>query len=196
MKLLSIALVLAGCISAASATTIIASGGLDGFQFGYTTSLSSPIATPFTRTGESMATIAVGSIQGNLFSEFAPSDTSPPAFGDSGLLVGKWLGSASDNSSAADAFSGLQIWFRVTTVIGGQTYTGYFSDAGLLFPTNDGGVADDQTVASYNLDAISPISTGNWQIDSGNGRVTLVIPEPSTSLLGALGALCVLRRRR
>lgn len=196
MKSLFLSLVGIACVSSASATTIIAAGGLDGYQFGFTTTDVAAGFTPLTASGDSTTTIAVGSFQDNIFNLFAPDDTTPPSLGNSGALVGKWSGNASDNSSAADAFAGSQIWFRITTTIGGQTYTGYFSDAGILFPANDGGFDDTQTVASYNLDTISPNSTGNWTIDPVNQQVSLAIPEPSISLLGALGFLCLLRRKR
>lgn len=182
-------------VTGAGATTILASGGLDGRQFGYATSLNSLDFTVFTNSGQSMATIEVGSIESGLFSVFAPSDSTPISFG-AGIMAGRWLGDASTNDASADAFNGRQIWFSVTTTIGGQTYTGYFADSGLLFPQNDGGFSDDQSVASYNLDTISPMSTGDWSIDSANGRIVLIVPEPSAALLGAIGSLALLRRRR
>jgi hypothetical protein len=195
MKLLFFALFGAFCLNFASATTVIADGGLIGYQFGFTTATGGDL-TLFTGTGESSATIAVGTIEDDVFSVFAPSDVTPPTFGDSGLLVGRWSGSAGDNSSDADAFNNLQIWFSVTTTIGGQTYTGYFADLGVLFPVNDGGFADDAAVLSNDLDAVSPLSTGTWVIDSVNQQVRLVIPEPSAALMGAFGLLGLLRRKR
>jgi hypothetical protein len=196
MKSLYYLSLFAACVCSATATTVIAAGGLDGYQFGVTSSTSIPSFTPFTATGQSMATITVGAFNGGVFSAFAATDSTPPSFGSSGLLIGKWLGSASDNSSDADEFAGDQIWFRITTVVGGQTYTGYFADNGVLFPSNDGGLDDTQTVTSYSLDTISPNSTGTWTIDAANQQITLAVPEPSVSLLGGLGLVCLLRRKR
>lgn len=196
MKLLFLPLILAAFSLTASATTVIADGGITGYQFGFSTTSDVLGFTPFTSSGQSVATITVGSMQGGVFNAFATSDATPPRFGEVGDLTGRWLGSAGDNSSAADAFNGQQVWFAITTTVGGQTYTGYFADMGTLFPTNAGGAGDDQLVLSNNLDTVAAASTGNWTIDQANQRVTLVIPEPSTALAGALGALLLLRRKR
>ena len=197
MKLLfPIALLSAALLSYASATTVIADGGTVGYQFGFTTTGDGLGFTAFTPTGPSAATITVGSIDAGVFNAFAPGDATPPAFGGTVNLSGRWLGSAGDNSTAADAFDGKQIWFAITTTVGGQTYTGYFADLATLFPENSGGAGDDVAVISNDLDTVSSISTGTWTIDSGSGRVTLAIPEPSAALAGGLGVLLLLRRRR
>ncbi len=191
--LLPFSLLSALLISHASATTVIADGGTVGYQFGFTTTLDGLDFTTFT---SSTASITVGMIEGGVFTAFAPGDTTPPTFGNAGLLAGRWLGGAGDNSSAADAFGNRQIWFAINTVIAGQSYTGYFADLGTLFPVNNGGAGDDTAVLSNDLDTVSSLSTGAWAIDAANGRVTLAVPEPSTALVGALGALALLRRRR
>jgi len=195
MKFSLFALIGALCVTSASATTIIADGGLVGYQFGFSTTTSGGDYNLFTRTGDSSATIVAGMFLNDIFVYFAPSDLTPPSFGDSGPMIGRWSGSASDTSSVADAFNNRQIWFSVTTTIGGQAYTGYFADLGVLFPSNDGGFSDDASVLSNNLDSVSPLSTGTWLIDSANQQVRLVIPEPSAALLGAIGLLGLLRRK-
>lgn len=193
MKYLSLAALAAVLISSASAATVTLTGGLNGLQFGYTTTLQNPTFVAFANSGQSLATISVGSFQGTVFSAFASADSTSPAFG-SGVMAGRWLGDASDNGPTADVFAGRQVWFQISTTFNGQTYTGYFADTGTLFPVNDGGVNDDITVDSRNLDTVSPNSTGTWIIDGS--RVTLAIPEPSIALLGSIGVLALLRRRR
>ena len=174
--------------SSASATTILADGGTLGAQF-YTSG-----GTILTATNSSFS---VGLWDGTTFTEFAPANntigisTIPVA-----TFAGRWSGSAGDTSATANAFNGQQIWFRVeTTADGGGT--AYLAGSA-LFPTNGGGVGDDRPVDSRTLLQLGAGSdAGSRAYDAGDGRIIVgVVPEPSIALLGALGVLGLLRRRR
>lgn len=190
---LLIALGLAGI---SGATTITASGGTTGAQF---------VTSAGTLLTGTNASILVGSMSGNIFTQFAIADLTPPAFGTTSTLLGRWLGNAADASNAtAAAFNGLPIWFKVTTTAngGGHTYFGSTS----VFPTANAGVGDALNVAATTLTTFKTAVGLNQEYSIAyqtatvaypNGFVTVgTVPEPSAALLGALGALGLLRRRR
>jgi len=181
------------CIAAlfpavASATTIFAGGGTLGRIF----QTSSGIL--LTNTNSS---IDVGKMQGSSFIEFAPNEISPimiftvsaPQF------HGKWSGAESDLTTAADAFNGETVWFRVSFNLGGDSGVAYFS-SGALFPTNSSGVGDSLTVNSTSLTTVGADSTTGSLIDTTNDIIVIGVPEPSSLLLGLLAGLPLLRRRR
>ncbi len=188
-------LITVGLAGVAGATTITASGGTTGAQF---------VTTAGTLLTGTNASILVGSMSGNIFTQFALADATPPAFGTSATLLGRWLGNAADASNAtASAFNGLQIWFKVTTTANGGG-VGYFGSS-LNFPTANAGVGDALNVAGSTLNTFnSTLSTVGGtaafqaaNVTYPNGFVTIAtVPEPSAALLGAIGALGLLRRRR
>lgn len=181
--------------SSLSATTVTASGGTTGAQF---------ITTLGTFLTPTNSTVSVGFFEANIFTAFALADATPISFGTTASLTGRWLGNAADTSVAANAFNGKQIWFKIETTADGGGL-GYFS-GGQLFPANGAGVGDSITIAGSTLTqtnaALSTPGTAGFVNQTTNpatpnGRVTIgVVPETSTALLGALGALGLLRRRR
>jgi hypothetical protein len=181
-------------MAASNATTVTAGGGTTGAQF---------VTSAGTFLTPTNATVEVGSLSGSIFTKFAVTDASPINFGTSVALTGRWLGNFADTSAAANPFNGLQIWFKVSTTADGGGLA-YFS-GGQLFPNNGGGVADAITISASTLTTInadlSSVNSAAFQNNNvgtyPNGYVTIgVIPEPSAALLGALGALGLLRRRR
>ncbi|WP_367870457.1 PEP-CTERM sorting domain-containing protein [Luteolibacter sp. Populi] len=185
MKLLASCLAVVLAIGGAHAATISLAGGAAGLSF--VTSEGAAIvpgATVSLQVGRLNTTTGV-------FTQFAPTDATPPSFGASGTITGKWLGNASDNTAAADAFNGAQIWFQVKAFGG----TAYFTGPTALFPTNASGAGDTLTFSSVGLTQFSQEwSTAGTAI---NGTQAVVgVPEPSALLLGALGMVGLLRRRR
>jgi len=183
----------AATMGAASATTILASGGITGAQF------VDSLGTILTSANTS---VLVGSMTGDIFTQFAVSDISPITLGTSGNLLGRWSSSFADTGSTANPFNGLPVWFKIITTAdgGGTAYLG----SSLNFPSNGGGVGDSVSVPASSLTSVnSNVSTLGTAVYNAttttyaNGFVTVgVIPETSTALLGALGALTLLRRRR
>lgn len=188
-------LVSLGLAGISQAVVITASGGTTGAQF------VTSVGTLLTSTN---ASIEVGSLSGNIFTQFAVADLTQPAFGAAGgVLAGRWTGNATDNNNVtASPFNSAQIWFKVTTTADGGG-VGYYGSS-LNFPVANAGVGDSLSVPASSLSTVNTtLSTDGvaaFQAANGtfpNGFVTIgVIPEPSAALLGALGALGLLRRRR
>lgn len=105
--------------------------------------------------------------------------------------LGKLKGGVSDNTAAADAFNGKNVYVELLDAGSSQTAVITSNDASWVFPTNAGGVGDTQNVVTagvtfqvYNANAV----TGGYQ----------VVPEPSTYAMfaGALALGYVMIRRR
>jgi len=47
-----------------------------------------------------------------------------------------------------------------------------------------------------NFQYAKPVDAGNQPVPNGQDRLWVVVPEPSSALLGAFGLLALLRRRR
>jgi hypothetical protein len=188
MKKLVTTLGVVALAASAQATTVSLSGGPAGLTFE-----NSSGAVLSSSTG----TIQVGSLSGGVFTQFAAGDLTPPSFGDSGVLAGKWLGNASDNSSDATAFNGQAIWFKVSFDDGaGAVGEAFFSGTNAVFPTNANGAGDTLVYSSVNLNTFdAALSTAGTGFAAGKAVVG-VVPEPSVALLGALGLLGLVRRRR
>jgi hypothetical protein len=189
MKTKEIVCALFALSSIAGATTVTAGGGTGGAQF-YTS--AGTILT------SSNSTIRVGRFVADVFTPFGLSDPTPIAISTVAALAGRWSAGYTDNSATATDFNGAQIWFQVTTTAdngGTATFSG-----GQFFPNNAGGAADATTISSVTLTTLGAGSTaGSRAYEVGDGRIIIgvtAIPEPSTMLLGALGALGLLRRRR
>ena len=80
------------------------------------------------------------------------------------------------------------VWGHCATLAGSGT-VGALTVVGTVTPGN-GGVDGQQFEVSYFGDTTANTFTG------GNDVVLMAIPEPRTALLGALGVLALLRRRR
>ncbi|MEP4077512.1 PEP-CTERM sorting domain-containing protein [Haloferula sp.] len=188
MKLVKIALI-GSLLAAATAngTTVTAGGGTGGAQF-------------FTSGGSILTNLnsafATGIWNGTNFVEFAPLDATPIAISTIGIFAGRWSGNSADTSNAADAFGGAPIWFRVTTDADGGGVA-YFSGSE-VFPNNGGGVGDSISVNSTTLETLGVgSSAGSRAYQAGDGQIIIgTVPEPSIALLGALGVLGLVRRRR
>ena len=178
------------------ATTVTASGGTTGAQF---------VTSAGSLLNAATGSILVGSMSGNIFTQFAVADVAPPVFGASGgVLDGRWSGNAADASNTTAApFNGLQIWFRVNATTSGGNGVAFFGSS-LNFPTANAGVGDAINVAASSIStfnaSLSTPGTAIFTAPDGtflNGSVRVgVIPEPSAALLGAIGVLGLLRRRR
>ena len=191
MKLKLITLVFLGLISSLSATTVTAIGGTAGALF-YTSN-----DTLLTGGVSGNSTINAGLWDGTTFTVFAAADASPIGISANAALLGRWAGGYTDNNNVtASPFNGEAIWFRVTTTADGGGVA-YFS-SGALFPNANSGISDSISINSTALTTLGTGSSDNSRaFDSGDGRIIIgVVPEPSTALLGAFGALALLRRRR
>lgn len=182
-------------LTGANATTVTATGGTTGAQF---------ITSTGTILTSGNTSIAVGRLTGDVFTQFAPSDISPPTLGSAGALLGRWSGNAADASNVtASPFNGAVIVFRLTTTANGGGVA-YFSNPANVFPTANSGVGDNFNYSASALNTVNSLSSPNsaaFRNDNAaaypNGYVTVgVVPEPSAALLGAVGALGLLRRRR
>jgi len=200
MKIIKSTLVAITLIGSANATTIANGGGTSTAIFVTSTGVT------LTATNSNFA---IGTWNGSLFTQFAlPAvDATPMAIG-TGVFAGKLTGNFSDNTAAANAFNGLPIWYRVNVLDGSNIIgTAYFSGTnpgatvpatGTLFPTNGSGVGDSLSADTRNLTVLGAGSSeGSIAYQSVGNVITIgVIPEPSAALLGALGVLGLLRRRR
>lgn len=174
-------------VTGASATTISLAGGTAGRTF-------------VTSLGDTIVPAANVSLQVGILNEangawtqFAPLDATPPTFvGGASVLTGKWSGNASDNTATADPFNGLQIWYRV----GFGENVSYFTATGVNFPTNASGAGDTLTFSSANLTSFSAEWSSPGTGLNATQAIVGAVPEPSALLLGAVGLLGLLRRRR
>jgi hypothetical protein len=196
LKYLAAGLLLVG---SSQATTIAAGGGTAAGNF-------------FTSTGVALtganSTVQIGSLVGDLFTRFAAADVSPMALGTTAPFLGKVTGNYSDNTAAASAFNGLVIWYRVESLVPGATGVAFFGAPAVgtsvpatatLFPVNGNGAADTLNADTRNLTlfnaTLSTAETRGWQV--GDNRLIVgAIPEPSAALLGLLGVVGLIRRRR
>lgn len=182
-------LVLAGAMfGVANATTITAAGGTGGAQF-------------FTSAGTMLTNInssfSAGLWDGTTFTVFGALDPSPIAISTNAALPGRWSGGFTDNNNTtASPFNGLAIWFRVTTTANGGGVAYFRSTA--TFPNANGGFSDSINVSSVTLTTLGTGSSVNSRAyQASDGKIIIgVVPEPSVALLGALGALGLIRRRR
>lgn len=188
MKLKLIMLAFLGLVSSLSASTVTASGGTGGAFF-YTSN--------DTLLTNANSTISAGRWDGSLFTAFAAADLTPIAISANGALLGRWAGGYTDNNNVTSSpFNGLAIWFRVTTTADGGGLA-YLSGAS-VFPNANGGVSDSVSVNSTSLTTLGAGSSNfSRAYSAGDGRIVIgVVPEPSAALLGAIGVLGLLRRRR
>jgi hypothetical protein len=171
-----------------SATTVTAGGGVDGALF-------------FTSSGTGLTNLnssfSAGLWNGSIFTTFAAADPSPIAISTVLALANRWSAGFTDNNNTnATPFNGQAIWFRVTTTADGGGVA-YFSSA-TVFPNANGGVGDSTTVNSttlVNLGAGSSVGSRSYSVND-NRIIVGAVPEPSVALLGALGMLGLVRRRR
>jgi len=189
MKLKALVLA-AAMVGAANATTIAAGGGTAGATFISSSGVTATAAN---------TSIIAGTLVGNLFTPFSPADVSPLDIStvNNAAFFGKWAGDTSDISAAANAFTGAQIWFAVTMTVEGNVGTAYFS-GGQTFPANGNGVGDGITIDSKTLTTLGgPSSALSAAYNAQTNTITVgLIPEPSSVLLGLLGAVGLIRRRR
>lgn len=97
---------------------------------------------------------------------------------------------ASAGGALAAGMSFALVWFEVPTVgsaAADGTYYGIFSHPSLVLPADPGAYAA-QDYAAF-VQGLDPQRLASL-------RLGTLIPEPSTALLGAIGALGLLRRRR
>lgn len=195
-----------GLIASANATTISNGGGTSASLFVTSTGVT------LTSTN---STFAIGTWNSgtSLFTQFAlPAvDTTPMVIGTT-VFAGKLTGNFSDNTAAATSFNNALIWYRVAVDLGGGT-TGiaYFTGADIgvtvpatstKFPVNGFGASDSLAADTRNLTVLGLGSTAGSAAYSAAGNAVAnsivigVVPEPSAALLGAIGALGLLRRRR
>jgi hypothetical protein len=200
--IINLAAAILGLSSISEATTITLGGGTQGYQF----------MTPHEHLLAPInAGIVVGSYNGFEFTQFAPGDMTPPSFATASFMAGRWLGSASDLTSAANSFAGKQIWFRITVFYqGGFSVVAYFAASGVYFPFNGFGFGDNLVVNSRDLNVVgegSAVGAGIMPDPDGSGPLVGKVivgfledvplaPEPSAAAMSFLGLLALFRRRR
>lgn len=182
LKLLKIAAVFGLLCSSASATTVVLGGGTTGFQF----VTSEGAVLPNTL-------VTVGTFTGGTFSAFEGTGTPQIGLGAVSTFAGRWNNQIANTGAAANPFNGADIYVAIQNQ-GGVTYV---TSSAWSFPTNAGGVGDSITILASEIDGYEEsLSTVPW-VSTGGGQVVLgVVPEPSVALLGALGVLGLIRRRR
>lgn len=190
MKTTIIAIIGLAFIGTASATTVASSAGTLGAQFRTSTGVV------LTSTNSSFT---VGTISGDIYSQFALTNgTNSLAISTVPIaaFAGKLVGEASDISVDATGFDGSQIWFEVAYNDGVNSGVAYLS-SGDVFPTNNNGVGDGIQIDTNALTTFDASLSTVGTVAAGGGEIIVgVIPEPSVALLGALGILGLLRRRR
>jgi Flp pilus assembly secretin CpaC len=114
----------------------------------------------------------------------------------SGGTIGTITGSFTAVPTNPELFNNRQIYFLVTHTTGaGAVEHGIFTTAaGTAFPPNAAAVVSTSVTLSSGA-SITPIA-GGGTVEGNNLQLVQVIPEPSTALLGLIGALGLLRRRR
>ena len=190
MKFKALALA-AALIGSANATTITAAGGTGGALFVSSTGVTLTAAN---------TTITAGTYNGSVFTAFSPADASPIDIStvNNPSFFGKWAGDTSDISAAANAFNNAQIWFQVFVDLGNEQVGTAYLSGGQLFPTNNNGVGDSIAINSNTLTTLGAGSTdGSAAYNVGSNQIVIgVVPEPSAALLGLLGVVGLIRRRR
>lgn len=182
VKLL-IGLLSVSAASLSSATTILLGGGTTGAQF-----------VTFSSTVLPNTAVQVGFIEANVFTAFAGTGTPQIGLGAVSTFAGRFNGQIANTSAAADAFNGKAIFVAIPNQ-GGITYV-TSSSPDWVFKANAGGVGDSTTISASQINGFNAaLSTVPW-VSTSASQVILGVPEPSAALLGALGALGLLRRRR
>jgi hypothetical protein len=202
IKSLLIAIALTACSSAVTLNVgtgfgtgvgIIAqtSNGTDLTSGGYYIGLGTFASAPATGT-QSQLISAVGGFQE------LTSATSPTSGGTQGKIAGSFVSINTD-------FNSKPIYFLIgnaATKAASTEFAIFTMSPATSFPAAMGG-SGATAITVGNINQINTFAGAGTEIDSASGvsdRVKLasvvVIPETSTSLLGALGALALLRRRR
>jgi hypothetical protein len=178
MKLLTIIGMATVTLASSKAATINVSGG---FGTGVL------VATTLGTTSNVASTLEVGNFAGNLFTPFVAPAVN---LGAGAKIAGQFIG------SGPTTLNSLPIFLRVTTAQG----------FAILSTANNFPAAVDNALLSQTVSFTSS-SSGNV-VAFGGAEVTgvsfttpnqlsfNVVPEPSAALLGAFGALGLLRRRR
>jgi len=174
-------------VGVSGATTITLAGGPAGPQF--LDNSGNPLATG--------SIVQVGSIFNGIFTQFDATDvTSQIGLGTVPTFAGRITGNASDNTAAADAFNGLEVFVRVVNSV--DNVEAFFNQSTPVnFPVNGGGVGDSANFVLNDIDSFdSDLTDAIVVFDDANNTITLGVPEPSTALLGLLGLTGILLRRR
>jgi hypothetical protein len=185
MKLLKISLLIGSLATLSNAATITVSAGFGAQGIAVSYNGTDPV-TSFL--------VAVGSYSGGIFTSFG-------SVIDSGKVSGVITSTAptSLNSQVIHLFVG-----NGPTVANSSAWVILTPNVGTTFPsdvTQATGVTYAATVGTnQTLVAASILSWApQGQLGSltgGNGLIYIPVPEPSSALLGAIGALTLLRRRR
>jgi hypothetical protein len=193
MKSLLAALTLIG---AAQATTISVGGGVAAALW--------VTAQGITLTNLN-SSFAIGTYDGTIFTQFAPTDATPMAIGTVAATLGRLTGNFSDTTNAATAFNGQIITYRVSVNFGGLQSVSYFAgpEVGVQFPgvptkfpVNGFGAGDSLAAETRNLTILGAGSHIYARAWNGTNIIAGGIPEPATSFLGLLGVAGLIRRRR
>ena len=139
-------------------------------------------------TGAASFTVAIGSWDGTTFTQFAST------ISDTGSVNGVFAATAPAEVNGDVIF--VYVGIGPVNTATGQGQWALFRTAGNTpFPTDVSSVSATATVNFHNTTA------GNVVAVAGNnytyqGNVVNFVPEPSAALLGALGVVGLLRRRR
>lgn len=184
MKLIEIGLII-GCLATiGNAATVSVTAGFGAQGFSVTTDGTTSLPSFL---------VAVGGYSGGVFTQFGNTAN------DTGKVSGSFTASspASLNNQVVNLFVG-----NGTTVENSTSWVILTPTVPLLFPpdvSGTGGPTYSATVGT--AQTLVATSNATWAPTqtlggvAGNGTITFV-PEPSAALLGALGALGLLRRRR
>ena len=181
-----------GVFSATSGLVGVSANGTVLSGGGYYIAVGSFTTVPTLSSDYSNLYAAVDSL--NIFASL----TSPTATGNTqGTITGAFAGTGGGNASL---FNGKQIYFVIgnaSTRLASTDFAIFTSATNILFPADvTGSGTAAVTLSSVTNSVVLP--NGGSEIDTTRDQIRMVtpVPEPSAALLGAFGALGLLRRRR
>jgi hypothetical protein len=178
-KLITLAAAVAS-LGAAKAATITVTAGFNAANDIDVTLNGAPPAT---------FTVAVGSWDGTTFTQFGTAVT------DTGSVNGAFTATGPTEVNNDVIFVYVGIGAGVNTVAGSGQWALFRTATNTAFPSDVTNALASSTVQFHNATA------GNVVLAAGNnhqytGNTVNFVPEPSAALLGALGVVGLLRRRR
>ena len=175
IKLFSLGVMLSSSVHAAT-VTVSAGFGTNGLLV---TSGGVAVASQF---------LALGNWNSGVFTQFGSSITA-----DTGAVSGAFT------ATAPTSLNGLVVHLYVGTgntldFSSGANYIVIRATSNTAFPADVSSVLATATVTMSNWTTASVVTNSTYMLPVGTK--TIGIPEPSSALLGAIGALALLRRRR
>lgn len=180
---MALASVMALSASARAATITVSPG------FNAATDLEVTVDGVLQIAGTAGFTVAIGSWDGATFTQFGNA-----IFGDTGSVNGVFAatGPAEVNSDVIFVYVG---YGNLVSTSGGS-FALFRTATDTAFPSDVSSVSASQTVNFHNSTPGNILFVGGSNSGFVSGNLALFSPEPSSLLMGALGLLCLLRRRR